>query len=134
MVTLRRLQIMKVINSQDAPKAIGPYSQAIANGGLIFLSGQIPLDPKSGNVEAKTIEGQTSQVLSNLNAVLLAAGADLSNVVRCTVFLTDLSEFAAFNKVYGSFFPSNPPARTTVQVAKLPRDAKLEIDAIAVRA
>ncbi|MGI0080884.1 MAG: RidA family protein [Nitrososphaerales archaeon] len=125
---------MKVINSQDAPKAIGPYSQAIANGGLIFLSGQIPLDPKSGNVEAKTIEGQTSQVLSNLNAVLLAAGADLSNVVRCTVFLTDLSEFAAFNKVYGSFFPSNPPARTTVQVAKLPRDAKLEIDAIAVRA
>ena len=124
---------MKVISSEDAPKAMGPYSQAIASGSMIFLSGQIPLNPKSGSIEAETIEEQTAQVLNNLKAVLIAAGADLSHVVRCTVFLTDISEFTAFNKVYGSFFPSNPPARTTVQVAKLPRDAKIEIDAIAVK-
>ena len=124
---------MKVISSEDAPKAVGPYSQAIASESMIFLSGQIPLNPKSGSVEGETIEEQTAQVLNNLKAVLIAAGADLSHVVRCTVFLTDISEFTAFNKVYGSFFPSNPPARTTVQVAKLPRDAKIEIDAIAVK-
>lgn len=124
---------MKVISSEDAPKAVGPYSQAIASESMIFLSGQIPLNPKSGSVEGETIEEQTAQVLNNLKAVLIAAGADLSHVVRCTVFLTDISEFTAFNKVYGSFFPSNPPARTTVQVTKLPRDAKIEIDAIAVK-
>lgn len=124
---------MNVIRSEDAPKAIGPYSQAISSGTLVFLSGQIPLNPKSGNIEGKTIEEQTEQVLNNLKAVLSAAGTDLSHVVRCTVFLTDLSEFGAFNKVYGTFFALNPPARSTVQVAKLPRDSKIEIDAIAAK-
>ena len=124
---------MNVISSEDAPKAIGPYSQAILSGNLVFLSGQIPLNPESGNIEGKTIEEQTEQVLRNLKAVLFAAGTDLSHVVRCTVFLSDLSEFSAFNKVYEKFFPSNPPARSTVQVAKLPREAKVEIDAIAVK-
>ena len=124
---------MNVISSEDAPKAIGPYSQAISSGTHVFLSGQIPLNPKSGNIEGKTIEEQTEQVLNNLKAVLSAAGTDLSHVVRCTVFLADLSEFGAFNKVYGTFFALNPPARSTVQVAKLPRDAKIEIDAIAVK-
>lgn len=124
---------MNVVTSEDAPKALGPYSQAISSGDLIFLSGQIPINPKSGNIEAKTIEDQTTQVLNNLKAVLLAAGTDLSHVVRCTIFLIDIAEFAAFNTAYGSFFPSSPPARTTVQVAKLPRDAKIEIDAIAVK-
>ncbi len=122
-----------MIRSEDAPKAIGPYSQAISSGTLVFLSGQIPLNPKSGNIEGKTIEEQTEQVLNNLKAVLSAAGTDLSHVVRCTVFLTDLSEFGAFNKVYGTFFALNPPARSTVQVAKLPRDSKIEIDAIAAK-
>ncbi len=124
---------MNVISSDAAPKAIGPYSQAISSGSIVFLSGQIPLDPLSGNIEGKTIEEQTEQVLKNLNAVLFAAGTDLSHVVKCTVFLADLLEFAAFNRVYGKFFPSNPPARSTVQVAKLPREAKVEIDAIAVK-
>ena len=124
---------MNVVTSEDAPKALGSYSQAISSGDLVFLSGQIPINPKSGKIEAKTIEEQTTQVLNNLKAVLFAAGTDLSHVVRCTIFLTDIAEFAAFNSAYGSFFPSSPPARTTVQVAKLPRDAKIEIDAIAVK-
>jgi 2-iminobutanoate/2-iminopropanoate deaminase len=124
---------MNVISTEKAPKAIGPYSQAIATENFVFLSGQIPLNPASGNIEGKTIEEQTRQVLNNLKAVLTEAGTELSNVVRCTVFLTDLSEFSDFNKVYATFFETNPPARSTVQVAKLPREAKVEIDAIAVK-
>ena len=124
---------MRAIVSENAPKAIGPYSQGVDGGSLVFLSGQIPINPKTGNVDVASIEEQTEQVMKNLNSVLSAAGLDFSHVARCTVFLTDLSEFAAFNKVYGSFFSATPPARTTVQVAKLPRDAKIEIDAIAIR-
>lgn len=124
---------MQTIKSDDAPKAIGPYSQATMFKDLLFLSGQLPLNPKTGNVEATTIETQTDQVMKNLKAILLAGGSDLSNVLRCTVYLSDMNDFAAFNKVYASYFSENPPARSTFQVAKLPRDAKVEIDAIAYR-
>jgi 2-iminobutanoate/2-iminopropanoate deaminase len=122
---------MQAVNSEDAPKAIGPYSQAIKLGDLVFLSGQIPINPKTGNVEATTIEEQTNQVMRNLQAVLLAAGSNLSMTLKCTVFLSDLNDFASFNKVYGSYFGNTPPARSTVQVARLPRDVKLEIELIA---
>jgi 2-iminobutanoate/2-iminopropanoate deaminase len=124
---------LKTISTEEAPKAIGPYSQAIEYEKLIFLSGQIPLNPKTGNIESSSIEDQTMQVMKNLQAVLKASGSDFSNVLRCTVFLTDLEEFQSFNKVYAAFFEANPPARSTVQVAKLPRNAKIEIDAIAVK-
>lgn len=122
---------MQSIKTERAPKAIGPYSQATTFGNLIFLSGQIPLDPKTGNIEATTIEGQTEQVMKNLEAVLLTAGSDLSKALKCTVFLVDMNDFSSFNKVYGSYFGQFPPARSTVQVAKLPKDAKIEIDIIA---
>lgn len=124
---------MQSIRSDEAPKAIGPYSQAIAYRDLLFLSGQIPINPKSGNIEVTTIEDQTEQVLKNLRAVLISAGSDLSRVLKCTVFLSDLQDFAAFNAVYGKYFGEMPPARSTVQVAKLPKDARLEIEAIAYR-
>ena len=124
---------MQSIRTDDAPKAIGPYSQAIAYRDLLFLSGQIPINPQSGNIEATTIEGQTEQVMRNLRAVLVSAGSDLSRVLKCTVFLTDLKDFAAFNTEYGKHFGDMPPARSTVQVAKLPKDAKVEIEVIAYR-
>jgi 2-iminobutanoate/2-iminopropanoate deaminase len=101
---------------------------------LVFISGQIPIDPKVGTIEARTIEGQVDQVMKNISAILTECGSDLNHVVRCTVFLTDLSEFDAYNKVYGTYFKSTPPTRSTVQAAKLPRGAKVEIDVIAVRA
>ena len=119
------------ISTDSAPKAIGPYSQGIAFQDLLFLSGQVAINPMSGNIEATGIEGQTEQVMKNLQNVLQAGGSDLSKVLKCTVFLQDLEDFAAFNKVYGSHFGSVPPARSTVQVAKLPRGAKVEIDVIA---
>lgn len=126
----------ETIVATDAPKAIGPYAQAIAvaNGGrTVFCSGQIPLDPVSGEVVAAgDIRGQTEQVLRNLSAVLTAAGASLAAVVKTTVYLTDLQEFAAVNEVYARYFPQQPPARATVQVAGLPRGVAIEIDAIAV--
>lgn len=121
----------KQISSVDAPKALGPYSQGIEFNGLLYLSGQIAIDPRTGNIESTTIEGQTNQVLKNLEAVLKAGGSDLTRVLKCTVYLTDLDEFAEFNKVYGSYFSSLPPSRTTVQVVRLPKGAKIEIDAIA---
>lgn len=124
---------MQSIKTEDAPKAIGPYSQAIAYKDLVFLSGQIPIDPKTGNIEASTIEAQTEQVLKNLTAVLISAGSDLTRVLKCTVFLTDLQDYNTFNRVYGEFFEGVAPARSTVQVARLPRDAKIEIEAIAYR-
>jgi 2-iminobutanoate/2-iminopropanoate deaminase len=122
---------MHQIKTDDAPKAIGPYSQGVVMGDLLFLSGQIPINPSSGSIEATSIEGQTEQVMKNLQAVLRAYGSDFSKVLKCTVFLTDIGDFAAFNKVYGSFFGETPPARSTVQVSKLPRDSKIEIDVIA---
>lgn len=124
---------MQSIKSDNAPKAIGPYSQAIAYKDLLFLSGQIPINPLSGNIETFDIQGQTEQVMNNLRSVLIAAGSDLSRVLKCTVFLTDLQDFATFNTVYGKYFGDMPPARSTVQVAKLPKDARVEIEVIAYR-
>jgi 2-iminobutanoate/2-iminopropanoate deaminase len=126
------------IATTDAPKAIGPYAQAVAvsaaaPGTLVFCSGQIPLDPQTGEVVgAGDIRAQTDRVMRNLAAVLTAAGASLAAVVKTTIYLTDLQEFAAVNEVYGRYFPERPPARATVQVAGLPRGVQVEIDAIAV--
>jgi 2-iminobutanoate/2-iminopropanoate deaminase len=122
----------QVITTADAPAAIGPYSQAIRVGNLVFTSGQIPLHPQTGDIVGETAAEQARQVLQNLQAVLQAAGASLQNVVKTTIFLTDLSQFAAVNAVYAEFFPENPPARSTVQVAALPRGVQVEIEAIAI--
>lgn len=119
------------IQTVNAPAAIGPYSQAIKAGGLIFASGQIPIDPNTGQFVAGGIAEQTEQVLKNLGAVLVAAGSSLDKVVKTTVFLASMEEFAAMNEVYGRFFGDVPPARATVQAARLPRDARVEIEAIA---
>ncbi len=123
----------KIIATKNAPGAIGPYSQGIVATGtnLMFVSGQIPLDPATGSVPGSDIAVQARQSLNNLKAVLEAAGAGLENVVKTTVFLTDLSEFAAMNEIYAEFFPENPPARSAVQVVRLPKDVKIEIEAIA---
>ena len=121
-----------VIATNDAPKAIGPYSQAIRANGFIFLSGQTPIDPATQQLISGSIAEQTERVLRNLEAVLKQAGSSMSKVVRCGVFLKDMNDFAAMNEVYGKFFPSNPPARTTIQAAKLPKDCQVEIDAIAL--
>ena len=122
----------KEVKSDKAPKAIGPYSQGIAANGLIFCSGQIPIIPETGELNAGTIEDQTRQVLKNLSAVLEAGGSSLDGVVKTTVFLQDMNDFAAMNKVYEGFFRAPFPARATIQVARLPREAKIEIEAIAV--
>jgi 2-iminobutanoate/2-iminopropanoate deaminase len=120
------------VHSDDAPKAIGPYSQAIRSGNLLFCSGQIPLDPKSGEmVGASDVRAQTRQVMENLKAVLAAGGASFAGVVKTTIYLKDLADFASVNEIYGSYFQATPPARATVQVAGLPRGALVEIDAIA---
>lgn len=122
----------QVISTTDAPAAIGPYSQAIRAGNMLFVSGQIPLDPQTGEMVGTTAAEQARQVLSNLRAVLQAVGASLDNVVKTTIFLTDLGQFGEVNAVYTEFFPQNPPARSTVQVSALPRGAQVEIEAIAV--
>ncbi|MBL8473222.1 MAG: RidA family protein [Rhodocyclaceae bacterium] len=121
------------VSTKDAPAAIGPYSQAITTGNLLFLSGQIPLDPSTGQVSGSSVEEQTKQVMDNLSAVLAANGLTMANVVSTTVYLRDISDFARMNKVYGAYFGANPPARATVQVARLPKDVALEISAIASR-
>ena len=121
-----------VVSTKDAPQAIGPYSQAIRANGFIFLSGQTPIDPATQQLISGSIAEQTERVLRNLEAVLKQAGSSMSKVVRCGVFLKDMNDFAAMNEVYGKFFPSNPPARTTIQAAKLPKDCQVEIDAIAL--
>ena len=122
----------QAVSSDRAPAAVGPYSQAVKAGELVFCSGQIPLDPRTGEMVAGDVADQTRQVLRNLGAVLQAAGASFDDVVRTTVYLADLGDFAAMNTVYGEFFGPPPPARATVQAARLPRDARVEIDAIAV--
>ncbi|NOK13459.1 RidA family protein [Corallococcus exercitus] len=124
----------KAIHSDDAPKAIGPYSQAVQvdAGKMTFLSGQIPLDPKTMELVPGDVVAQAEQVMKNLKAVLAASGLDFTHVVRCTIFLTDLGDFAKVNEVYGRAFTGSPPARATVQVSALPRGSKVEIDAIAV--
>ncbi len=121
------------IATEAAPGAIGPYSQAIEAGALVFTSGQIPIDPGTGEFVAGGVAEQTEQVLRNLSEVLRAAGCGLEDVVKTTVFLADMADFAAMNETYGRHFRSDPPARSTVQAARLPRDARVEIDAIAVR-
>ena len=123
---------MDFIHSDDAPKAIGPYSQAIKAGHLLFCSGQIPLDPKTGELVTGDFSAQARRVFDNLAAVLRAAGADFRNVVKATVFLTDLGNVQALHAIYAERFGDHKPARTTVQVAGLPRGAQLEIDLIAV--
>jgi len=120
------------IQPKNAPAAIGPYSQAIKAGGLVFVSGQIPIDPETGEFVAGGIAQQTEQVLKNLAAVLEAAGSGLDKVVKTTVFLADMKEFSGMNEVYARFFQSPPPARATVAAAGLPRDARVEIEAIAL--
>jgi 2-iminobutanoate/2-iminopropanoate deaminase len=121
----------QIVATDRAPKAIGPYSQAVRSNGLVFLSGQIPLDPATGQMIEGDIVAQTKRVMENLDAVLSAAGTSFVKVVRATIFLVDLVDFAKVNEVYGSYFPSEPPARATVQVAALPRGARVEIDLIA---
>lgn len=122
----------QVIATDKAPGAIGPYSQAIKAGNMVFCSGQIPLDPATGEFVSDDVSEQTEQVFKNLIAVLDAAGAGLNDVVKTTVFLADMGEFAAMNEVYGRYFTDNKPARATVQAARLPRDARVEIECIAV--
>jgi 2-iminobutanoate/2-iminopropanoate deaminase len=124
----------KTVRTDKAPAAIGPYSQAVRSGGFLFCSGQIPLDPGTGKMVEGGIEAQTDRVLMNLEAVLAAGGATLAAVVKTTVFLADLADFPAMNAVYGRYFPEDPPARATVQAARLPAGARVEIDAIAITA
>jgi 2-iminobutanoate/2-iminopropanoate deaminase len=122
----------KVIQTVKAPKAIGPYSQAIQAGNLLFLSGQIPLDPASGELVKGDIREQTRRVLENLKGVLESQHLGMEDVVKVTIFLKDMGNFSQVNEVYGTYFPSSPPARSTVEVARLPRDAGIEIEAIAL--
>ncbi len=123
---------LSVVHTDQAPKAIGPYSQAIRAGNLLYTAGQVGLDPKSGELVEGGIQAETRQVLRNLSGVLQAAGSDLAHVVKTSVFLQDLAEFAAMNAAYAEFFPANPPARTTVQAAALPRGARIEVDVVAL--
>lgn len=123
----------KVIATSAAPAAIGPYSQGIDGGSIVITSGQIPLDPATGAFAASDIAGQTRQCLKNVGAVLAEAGLGMENIIKTTVFLKDMNDFAAMNEVYATFFPGEPPARSAVEVARLPKDALVEIEAIAVR-
>ena len=122
----------KIISSPDAPQAVGPYSQGVEANGILFLAGQIPLDP-SGNMVAGGITEQTERVLQNIQALLAAAGLTFDDVVKSTVFLSDMNNFAGMNAVYAKYYTANPPARSTVQVARLPKDALVEIETIAIR-
>jgi 2-iminobutanoate/2-iminopropanoate deaminase len=121
----------QAVSSDSAPKAIGPYSQAIRAGSLLFVSGQIPLDPATGALIDGDIAAQTRRVFANLQAILEAAGASFDHVVRTTVYLADMNDFATVNEIYGTYFSSPAPARATVQAARLPKDARVEIDLIA---
>ena len=122
----------KIISTSEAPAAIGPYSQAVRSGNFLFCSGQIPLDPKSGQILSGGIAAQTRRVLDNIGAVLKAEGLTFENIVKTTIFLTDLGDFQTVNETYGSYFKQQPPARSTVQVSALPKGAKIEIEVIAV--
>ena len=126
-------QIKNIIATKNAPAAIGPYSQAVCVGGLVFLSGQLAIDPATGNLVEGGIQAQTEQSLKNIEAILAGADLTVDNVIKTTVFLADINDFAEMNKVYGEFFTQPYPARSAVQVAKLPKDAPLEIECIAVK-
>ena len=121
----------QIVSTDRAPKAIGPYSQAVISGGFVFVSGQVPFDPATGQMVNGDIGAQTARVLENLKAVIEAAGSSLDRVVKTTVFLKDMGEFARMNEVFGTYFTVNPPARATVEAARLPRDVRIEIDCIA---
>ncbi len=121
----------EIISTKEAPAAIGPYSQAVKVGDIVFVSGQIPLDPVTGEMVPGDVEAQTKRVMENLRAVLKAAGAGFEHVVRSTIYLTNLGDFAKVNAIYGSYFPNEPPARATVQVSALPRGSQVEIDVVA---
>jgi 2-iminobutanoate/2-iminopropanoate deaminase len=123
--------VSHTISTDQAPKAIGPYSQAVVSRGFVFLSGQIALDPATGELAGSDIGTQTVRVLENIKAVLEASGSSLAQVVKTTVFLKDMGEFAQMNEVYATYFPMKPPARATVEVSRLPRDVRVEIDCIA---
>lgn len=123
----------KIILTENAPAPIGPYSQAVEVGNMIYCSGQIPLDPKSGQVLTGDVQAQASLVMKNIEAVLTAAGLQFKNVVKTTIFLTDMKDFVAVNEIYGKYFPENPPARSTVAVAGLPKGVQVEIEVIASR-
>jgi len=123
--------LREIISTDQAPAAIGPYSQAVKVGSLLFLSGQIPLETESGNIVGESAGEQCRRVLMNVQAILESVGASLNNVVKCTVFMVDLGEFQDVNRVYGEFFQSDPPARTTVQVSALPKGARIEIEVTA---
>ena len=122
----------EIIATENAPGAIGPYSQAVKTGNMVFCSGQIPIDVATGEFVSDDVAEQTTQVLKNLSAVLEAAGSSLNNVVKTTVFLADMNDFAAMNEIYAEFFNENKPARATVQAARLPKDARVEIECIAL--
>ena len=122
----------KIISTNEAPAAVGPYSQAVRAGSMVFCAGQIPLDPKSGQIVSQDVAEQTRRVLDNLTAVLKSARLTLSDVVKTTVFVTDLADFQTVNEIYAKYFSAQPPARSTVQVAALPKAARVEIEAIAV--
>jgi 2-iminobutanoate/2-iminopropanoate deaminase len=121
----------EIVATASAPQAIGPYSQAVTWNGMAFLSGQIPLDPQTGQIVEADVAAQTERVLQNLKAVLEAAGSSLNKVLKTTVFLKDMNEFGRMNEVYARYFPQQPPARATVEVARLPKDVRVEIDCIA---
>ena len=127
------MAIKKVLYTALAPEAVGPYSQAIASNGIIYTSGQIPVNPATGKVEAATIEEQTEQVMENLHIVLAQGGVAFDRVVKTTCFLADMNDFAAFNAVYAKYFPENPPARSCVEVGALPMGAKVEVEVIALQ-
>lgn len=124
--------MIKTVSTEKAPKALGPYSQALRAGGFIWCSGQIPINPATNTIEATTIEDQTRQAISNLSNVLEAAGSSLANVVKTTVFIKDMNDFAALNGVYAEMFGDTKPARSCVEVARLPKDVKVEIECVAV--
>ncbi len=122
----------QIISTENAPKAIGPYSQGVRAGGFLFTAGQIALDPSTGQIVEGDVARQTARVLENLKAIVEAAGASLDRAVKATVYLKDMGDFAAMNEVYGRYFASNPPARSTVEAARLPRDVRVEIDLVVV--
>lgn len=122
----------RIVMTEEAPQAIGPYSQAVVGGGFVFAAGQLALDPHTGQLVPGDVRIQTKRVMENIKAILESAGSSLANVVKTTVFLRDLNDFGVMNEVYGSYFQEDPPARSTVQVAKLPRDGAVEIEVVAL--
>ncbi len=125
--------VREIIATDSAPKAIGPYSQAVKAGGLVFISGQIPIDPKTGEVVQSDIKTQAKLVMENAKAIITSAGCAMSDVVKATIYLKNMSDFVAVNEVYGSYFPVDPPARATVEVSRLPKDVAVEMDFIACK-